>query len=108
MMGAAGYSEYDYWSDDVGDDDISVLLSEQGEEDDNTVTKPDRAKVEIPQVTAWLVAQGRHTDNDGIEQSMAETRRRSMEDMLNEGKKKTLRVGRMMDKTKVAEPIIAQ
>ena len=35
MMGAAGYSEYDYWSDD--DDDVSVLASERSGSNDDQV-----------------------------------------------------------------------
>src|SRR6266516_3505561 len=54
MMGVAGYSEYDYWSDEY---DISVLAFKPGEEDRIAVNRFGEAIVEVPQVTAWLVAQ---------------------------------------------------
>jgi len=88
MMGAAGYTEYDYWDDD-DDDDESVLASDledeeasdSEEEETGKPSKPRQAKEEMLQVAAWLDEAGPSRTDEQRMMTLGKRRRSYFEEM---------------------------
>ena len=83
-MGAAGYTEYDYWDDD--DDNESALAPDLEEEEasdseEEETGKPRQAKEEMLQVAAWLDEAGSSRTDEQRMVTLGKRRRSCSEGM---------------------------